>query len=387
MTFLPRLNETLDTLRRRTGLMLVVMCLGLLLSAGLGMTQRPLYDSREVIEVSAPRLAGASAAAARGRLRGQVDGLMRAVLSDQALGQVIDAYDLFADRRGMTRRAQLDALRNAVRIELKAPGPEEPPRLLISARMPDAEQARLVAQELGHRLIRESVLLRIAEARATLDFYLARESGLIADLAEQERRIADFRTRHDAALAAGDPAGMDELARIDAAILAIDRARAAPGAGQSDAASDLDRRRAVLTAARRAQLRALAPPPALEQDYAALLHGLGNIMAQLDDTAQSRDAAEVDLMLETRHMSERLVVIEPAERAEAPVEDNRRAVAFGGGALSALVAVALALLLDWRNPVVRTTRQLRRLTEVGTIVSVPRAVPPARSTHDRTGPV
>lgn len=387
MTFLPRLDETLDTLRRRTGLMLVVMCLGLLLSAGLGMTQRPLYDSREVIEVSAPRLAGTSAAAARGRLRGQIDGLMRAVLSDQALGQVIDAYDLFADRRGMTRRAQLDALRNAVRIELKARGPEEPPRLQISARMPDAEQARLVAQELGHRLIRESVLLRIAEARATLDFYLARESGLIADLAEQERRIADFRTRHDAALAAGDPAGMDELARIDAAILAIDRTRASPGAGQSDAASDLDRRRAVLTAARRAQLRALAPPPALEQDYAALLHGLGNIMAQLDDTAQSRDAAEVDLMLETRHMSERLVVIEPAERAEAPVEDNRRAVAFGGGALSALVAVALALLLDWRNPVVRTTRQLRRLTEVGTIVSVPRAVPPARSTHDRTGPV
>lgn len=383
MKTLPRLDETLDTLRRRSSLILAVMSLGFVLSAGLGTMVKPTYEAREVIQSVAPRLDGEEDT---GRLRNQVDGLIRAMESNEALLAVASAYDLFADQPRTSPVAQAARLRQALdlRIEPSA-DPDAPLRIHVAARWNDPEQARLLAQELGHRLIRESVLLSIAEAQAAIDFTTARERELAADLADQERRISAFRTEHDAELARRDPEGMDALSRLDGEILEIDRARnALDGA---DAAVPLDRRRAELAAERRALLRRLAPPASLEQDYAGLLRGLAGISDQLDEAREAREAAELAHMMETRRMAERLTVVIPAEAPETPLRDPRAAIAFGGGLLTMVLAVALALFLDWRSPVVRTTRQLRRLTGAETIVSVPRADPASRRPRNGAGPL
>lgn len=390
MPVLPRLDEVLDTLRRRVGLVLSVMCLGFVLSAALGLAQHPLFEAREVIRLEAPRLnETAVMAAERGRLSLQLPALIREVLSPEQLVSVALAYDLYSDQPELSPDGRARALRRAIEVEPQAPdGGGEPDRVVISVRLGDPERARMVAEELGHRLIRESVLLRIAEAQATLDFLTARELALAADLADQDRRLENFRAQHDAALAGADPALVEALARTEAAILATDRARvgldaeraalvtgAAPGQESRLAreAEALDRRRIALAAEQRAQLRALAPPANLEQDYAALLRGMEGLLARLDAAAGQRNAAEVALLLETRRMSERLTVAEPAVRPAEPLSDRRTAIAFGGGAFSALLAIVLALLLDWRRPVVRTVAHLRRLTDADVIVAVPRA--------------
>lgn len=383
MKTLPRLDETLDTLRRRSSLILAVMSLGFVLSAGLGTMVKPTYEAREVIQSVAPRLDGEEDT---GRLRNQVDGLIRAMESNEALLAVASAYDLFADQPRTSAVAQAARLRQALDLRIEpSTDPDAPLRIHVAARWNDPEQARLLAQELGHRLIRESVLLRIAEAQAAIDFTTARERELAADLADQERRISAFRTEHDAELARRDPEGMDALSRLDGEILEIDRARnALDGA---DAAVPLDRRRAELAAERRALLRRLAPPASLEQDYAGLLRGLAGISDQLDEAREAREAAELAHMMETRRMAERLTVVIPAEAPETPLRDPRAAIAFGGGLLTMVLAVALALFLDWRSPVVRTTRQLRRLTGAETIVSVPRADPASRRPRNGAGPL
>ena len=358
MKTLPRLDETLDTLRRRIGLVLVVMSLGFMISAALGMAQRPTWESREAIEAAAPRLSGTGSDA----LRGQVESLVRAITAGESLLSIAAAYDLFPS--GLSAEDQLVALRQAVDVTVTPEQPPQPLRIDIAARWDDPEKAQLLAQELGHRIVRESVLLRIASAQATAEYHAAREASLRADLADLETRLADFRATHDADLAAADPTGIEALAALDARILALD---------PSD-----DRSRAELAADRQALLRALAPPPKLSADYSALLSSLASLDAQLKDAATRRRAAEDSLLAETRRMAERLTVTQPAERPETPLQDHRRAFAFAGGLLSALIAVAAALFLDWRNPVVRTASQLRRLTSADTVVSVPRATPESR---------
>lgn len=375
MDSFPTLEDILESLRRRAGLILSVMCLGFVLSAALGFAQDPVFESREEIVLAPPRLdERAVQAADRGRLAHQLPVLIRAVLSPGPMAEIATAYDLFAERPGLTPEARAAALQSAVRIEIGHGGEDDTPsRVTIAVRLGDPESAMLVAQELGHRLVRESVLLRIAEAQATLDFLTAREQALSADVADQDRRLTAFRVRHDADLAAGDPSTLDALAQIDAEIHAVDRARGALGTDPGAKGATLDRRRIALKAEKRARLRDLAPPAALEQDYAALLRGMDALLARRDEAALHRRAAEIALLLETRRMSERLTVAEPAGLPAEPLTDRRMAIAFGGGMFSALLAFALALFLDWRRPIVRSVAQLRRLTNADTVVVVPRA--------------
>ncbi|MCB1398471.1 MAG: hypothetical protein KDJ98_21365, partial [Rhodobacteraceae bacterium] len=337
---IPTLDAALDTIRRRTGLILGVMCLGFLLSAAIGLAQKPVYESHEVIQLSPPRMTEGVVDAPMGdRLSQQLDGLIHMLLATETLATIANTYDLFGDRPGLTPDQAAQELRRAVQIDRElADDGIHAARIVVTARLPDAEQARHVAEELSHRLIRESVLLRIAEAQATLDFLTARSKSLTADLADQEGRLSAFRAQHAAALAASDPEGLDAVSRIEAEIAATDRARLALDAGQvaGGPAETLDARRVELVRQRSERLRGLTLPPHLEQDYAALLRGLAALTAQLAEADADRAQAEVAVMLESRRMAERLTVIDPARTATAPLQDRRSAIAFGGGLLTML---------------------------------------------------
>ena len=77
------------------------------------------------------------------------------------------------------------------------------------------------------------------------------------------------------------------------------------------------------------------------------------------------------MQLETRRQSEHLSVIEPAERSEQPFIDARKHYLALGGLISAIVASALAVMAELRNPVIRTAAQMRRVTGIVPIIAVP----------------
>ena len=83
---------------------------------------------------------------------------------------------------------------------------------------------------------------------------------------------------------------------------------------------------------------------------------------RLQHASTRRAEAEAGVQFETRRMGDRLVVIEPAALPERPIGDQKWFV--GSGLLiSVLAAIALAFLLDIRNPALATARQLRQNTD------------------------
>ena len=111
------------------------------------------------------------------------------------------------------------------------------------------------------------------------------------------------------------------------------------------------------------------------------------VMAQADllRVSQARRRAQTALELEERGQSEHLDVVDAAEAPRAPVADRQLPLVALGGALSAVVALAAALLAEARAPVIRTAAQMRRVTALGPVLTVPTVelVPDLRPWHRR----
>ena len=100
----------------------------------------------------------------------------------------------------------------------------------------------------------------------------------------------------------------------------------------------------------------------LDAQFALALQNLGN--------------AETAHRLELADQAERLRVIEPAGIPEYPVAPNRKKLAAMGTAVSTMLALMLALLVDMRRPVIRSATQMERELGIRPVVTVPHFASP-----------
>ena len=107
------------------------------------------------------------------------------------LQEIIDDYGVFADRSDLTAGDRVDLLRRSVVINWRTDDPG-PTVIVVSATLNTPEHARFVAQELGHRLIKLSVHMRMSEAQATLDFLSKTKESKVVELSQVEARIAGY---------------------------------------------------------------------------------------------------------------------------------------------------------------------------------------------------
>lgn len=326
------IDEAVDMVRRRAPLILGVLILGFLVSSWLGLGQRPVYEAREILQVAPPRVAEAMASTSVPETIVQRLPLLKQhVLGDTALSEIASAYDLFRIPPGEPLASRTELLRDAVSLNWKT-APDGQVEVVATARMDDAEEARLVAGELGHRLVNLSVQMRIGEARATLDFLTRREAELSEDLSRLETRYTNF----------------------------LRAAPAVPEPGTPEAELDENGTAHLLAEMNRYQRE------------------LARLRGQLEETATQRARARIGLDLEMRRQSERLVVSAPAERPVRPVTDVRGLIVGLGGVVSAILAFGLAWTLEWFNPVIRSAEQMQRMTGIMPIVSVPHATRSSR---------
>jgi len=316
-------------IRRRAILIACVILTGLLIAAMTEKTVSPKYLATEVLRIAPPKVArDLVAGSVSARMVTRLPELRQFLLRSESLAEIAQVYELYPPTKALAPLAAAEKLRRSVDIAWVSPAPGQT-LVTISAEMTNAEQARQVAQELAHRMINRAAMIRIDDARATLDLLRQAEHRVAEKLVGLEHEAALMRAANGLAGAAGDLSRRAELAELPAEAIAELRAHE----------SELDHTRGELT------------------------------------TLSTRRArAEMVLDLETRRQAERLVVVEPAERSETPSSDPRVALATAGGALTALVALGLALLLEWRHPVIRTAAQMRRLTGIDPIAIIPRSV-------------
>ncbi len=382
------LNEILGLLNRHARVISQVVGLGCLATLLLAGNQPRLYQATEKIQVVQ---AGIDQRYAHSLVEGfsdrQLNLILQQVLSRDSIAEIAEAYQLFAGMGDLSLENRVALLRNAVNIEvidsaIDAALNVEARVLSITAEMAQPSQARDLAHEIGHRLMRFSTRFRVDRARAALDFAEGREAQLLEKTQALTQYVEVFRLQtelHDTRSVAlrktnisqwerelnalsGGGIELQRMVKTGSSEAAADRK---PLSGQSE---ELD---GPLQSDRRQELKEKIHHARSDLAELTLLQRQLNQMEERFESASDfRAKAEGGVLLETRRMSDRLIVLEPAAMPESPVGDQKRFV-LNGLLLSVLGALSLAVLLDRRNPVIATAGQMRRKAGLQPIVSIP----------------
>ena len=391
------LDDFLDMLRRRAGVILGLFCLGTLVSLIWAGNQQHIYSSSEVIQIERPVIA---TVLARSTVEGS-SGRRLQLIEQQLMARgnllaVIEKFDLFADQPGLRPSEKIDRLRFSVSLDGVAAVQEGYDSdgsisvLTITARMADPELARLVAHEFADRTRALAADQRREQTRETLDFFLQQEESLQTELAELENQLEAFQRENDLSMEGSVAFRRGEISSLNSAILALERDiiaarlerdRIDPNARAATAArlqTDIDAQIESLTtqrdllAERRDVITAsLETSPEVQRELADLEREIEQLQSQLETVAARRSEAEVGFELESNARGERLITLEEAETPDYAITPSRKKLALAGMAASLFMAIAVAFLLELRRPVLRSARQMERETGLVPVVSLP----------------
>lgn len=391
------IEDVIDMVRRRASLMVYVICLGCVISLWVALKQTHIYSSAEVIQIARPKIADELApSTVVGSSARRLQLIEQQLMARDYLLVAIEELGLFADNPGLRPSEKVNLLREAIHIRGVAAAREgfsddgTISVLTISAYMETAEQAQLVAHEFAQRTIELSVKSRIAQARGTLDFFILQEEKLTARVEALQNRITAFRNNNEIAVVGGVEFRRSEMAAINSAILDIDRQRITLER-RSDQIDDtvraatatrlradlmatmggLDAQKSILTARRSELAAAIETDPTVQRELRTFERQLENLQIQLSETSLRRTEADVGFRIESQRQSERLTVLEPAPLPDFPTTSSRTRIALLGGLFSIVCAFALALVFEFRNPVIRSTSQMKRELGIVPVVTIP----------------
>jgi len=309
---------------------------------------------------------------------------------------LISEFDIYADLAELRSSEKVNLLRESVRIKGVAAAREGYSDdgtisvLTISAKMDSPEQAQQVAHELARQTIELSANTRIAQARETLDFFVLQEEKLSARVAVLTSRITAFRNKYEVSVPGGVEFRRSEIATINAAILeiarqsitlqreidAVDRTTRQATAARivADLQSqidNLDAQRTMLAGRKIELAESIETTPEIQRELGTFERQLEQLQSQLIETSLRRTEADIGFRLESQRQSERLTVLEPALLPDFPVTSSRKRIALLGAAISIGSAFVLALLMEIRNPVIRSAAQMQRELGFAPVVSIP----------------
>ncbi len=402
------LDDFLDMVRRRARLLIQVIFVGCVLSVLVALSQKHVYSSTEVIQIARPKIADDLArSTVAGSSARRLQLIEQRLMARGSVLEIIDAYNLYAELPDLKPGEMVNLLRQSVRIEGVAAAREgfaddgTISVLSITAEMPTALQAQQVAHEFARRTISLSINSRIEQARETLDFFSAQEVKLGGEIARLEDEIAAFRNLHDLTLPGTLEFRRAEIASINQALLGIDsetiliqrqadqverterKATAKRKLADFNAQlSTLAAQRALLQDRKSELVASIETSPEVERELVTFERRQRRLQGEMDVIRTRRTEAEVGFRLESQRQSERLTVIEPAALPDYPITGSRKRKALMGGALSVVLALMLAFVMELRNPVIRTARQMEREIGILPVVSIPHL----ESTRIKTNP-
>jgi tyrosine-protein kinase Etk/Wzc len=392
------LPDLLGALKRRAGLMLLVLLIGFPLSVWFALSQPREYEATAVIQIEAPRIAQNVTGAIDMSAANQLDLIQQQLMSRDRIIALIDRFSLFPELPTLTEKVGL--LRSSVILTRHVdPGQilnpvAQPNGLSITVRLGDPQQAADVANAMLDSVIAEARARADQRAEGTLDFLVAEEARIAGLISDIETRIADFRANNLASLPEGLTAQRERLTNlteqqfaIDNQILALqsgsDRLRAEEVARQTDL---LGQQRDLITANIDKTQAAIAATPAVESQLGAMNRELNQLEIEYQVVTTRRTDAAMSQLLESSDQSTRFEVLETALAPEFAVSASRRNLAMAGGLLAVALALAVGLAFELLNPAIRSAAQMERQVGVQPVVVIP-TIRPARTRRRRVGPI
>ncbi|GHG93662.1 GumC family protein [Pseudodonghicola xiamenensis] len=389
-------RDFVEMLRRRAWLILLVIAAGCVLSVLAAKDATHKYRSIEVIQVTQPQIEGETSrdsGNSEDTISRRLQLIEQRVMARDSVLAIIDKYGLYAHQPKLTENEKVALLRSSVRIDgLQNNGSSDGwvSVLTVTAEMPTPQQAQEIAHEFASRTIELNNRSRLDKARETLAFFTAREETLRDHISRLEDELASYRQVNEVALPGTLEIRRSEITSINDELLGIARQRiqierAADLSRQNDLPATAARKQtdfndqlttleaqAKLLRDRKAELEAsLQSSPEVERRVGAYEHELEQIRVQLQEASARRTDAEVAYRLETQAQSERLTVIEPANLPDYPFTRSRKKLALMGAAVSVMMALGLAFVLELLNPVMRTAAHMERDLGIRPVVSVP----------------
>lgn len=115
----------------------------------------------------------------------------------------------------------------------------------------------------------------------------------------------------------------------------------------------------------------LAKTPQVELQINAFQRQYENLQIQYQNAVLKLAEAETGNRLEVNRQAERFEVIEQAQVPSEPIAPKRMAIAVAGSGASLMLGLALAFMLEFNNPAIRTGRDLERCLQLRPVVTVP----------------
>lgn len=397
MASLYSVADLLDMLRRRIWVILGMAVLGSLLSVVFALRQPLVFSSTEVIQVTMPKVTGDLAKpTVDGSSARRIQLIEQRLMSRGTLLEIADQLELFADRPGLLDSEIVPLMRQSVSLRGTAAAREGLTDdgaisvLTITANMPTAAQAQAVAAEFSRRTIELSLSSRIDQARETLTFFAQKEAALTRDISALQEEMSQYRVDQGISQPGLIQMRSIEIASINETLLDLSRQEIElRTAGEEAAATQreayarrvqaeneatletLQAQRNLLESRRTALEASIEVTPEVDRQLAAYERQLDQMQTELEAVTLRRTEAEVGFRLEAADQGERLAVLEPAPLPDYAVGSGRKGIAMKGAVLSLVMGLILAFIMDWRQPVLRSSAQMLRETGLSPVVTIP----------------
>jgi len=398
MGSLQTLADVAAMIRRRFLAILATVLAGTVATLIVVLQTPHLYESAAVLQVELPRVSAEAAsgdAVSRSAQRLQL--LEQELTSRENMTTLIARHGLFADAPALTSTERVVALRRAVRIETVRSGSnpfggEQPvSAMLIVVQLGHPEQAAALANDLAQGVLDLTAQKQSERVRETLEFYEAEEQRLGLGIASLEAEITAFKNANVDALPEGMQARRDEIGRVDATLRELDLqlldlrqelaallGRGSPRAIEQRQITALEGQIAGLETQRAAALErraeveaAVNRAPNVETILGTFSRRLQQLQDQYSVITRRRAEAETSQRLDSERQTERFQLLEAALPADYPLASGRRRMMVFGVFGSLMAALALALALDMRNPVLRSARQMQRELDLRPVIVLP----------------
>ena len=382
------LSDVLGLLRRRAWLIVLILMIGLPAAVFYALGRPQLFEATAVIQIEAPQVAATSATQPAPAPQGdtQLDLIQQKLMTRDVLIGMIEKFGIFPADMPLTE--QVAQLRGAVTItKLIDPAQAfqpnvQPTGLSITVRLANAQQAADVANEFLAGILAEAQSRSESRATRTLEFFVAEEARISAEIDAAETAFAHFKEANGASLPDGVIGQRDQQSRLVQSRIALDqqiiqlqtnsdRLREEEVARQNDL---LEQQRNLIDQNIATIQAALDAAPEVQRQFSAFDRQIGQLQEEFRVITTRRTEAAMNQLLETQDQAARFEVLETAIVPEFSVSASRKKVALAGAVLSGLLALGLAFAVDLMNPAIRTAAQLERELGVQAVVVIPHLI-------------
>lgn len=380
MDRIPPISEMVQAVLRHTILLVSIVTVGLVLAVNYALQQPQIFRTAAVVQIGQDAIADPDASAGtNGPALQRLQIIEQRLMARENLSTLIEVFRLYNDP-DMSMSDRVAALRNDISLS-QITNPDyrwrpdvAPTALLIEVTSGNPDQAAQVANALVENLVAQSRNLRTERIDVTLSFYRSEEARIGGDIAALDSEIAVFKAENAGSLPEALSSQRDKLVTLEEQELALEQEIIEANSSVRPDRGSIDRlleQLRLLRERKEAVEADIARTPNVERDLNALTRRLQQLNDEYDEVVAIRQEAERGQMLEESQNAESFVVLEPAEVPEHPIAPNRKKIVAMGGAGAFALALALIVILELRNPVLRTSGQMQRQLGILPVVAIP----------------